>query len=147
MAQEMDYSPSYLLRMLQAGGQGNEEKVLHSETIWLCLSCEMCYSRCPQSIDIPKAMDYLRQKSFAEGKVSRKSENIISFHQSFLSSIKRTGRLFELGMTIEYKLRSMKLFQDILLVPAMVSRGKLHLLPKGGVNLAQIKNIFKTTKS
>jgi heterodisulfide reductase subunit C len=131
--------------MLQTEIPANDEKILKSHSIWLCVTCEMCLSRCPMEIDIPSMMDYLRQKSRSEGKQNPKAKNIIAFHKSFLSSIKHTGRLFELGLIIDYKRQSLNLFQDAGLAPKMISRGKLHFMPEKLKDMAHIAKIFKNT--
>ena len=48
LASEMDYSPHQILRMLQLDLPGMEEEVLGALSIWLCLTCETCATRCPQ---------------------------------------------------------------------------------------------------
>jgi heterodisulfide reductase subunit C2 len=147
VAGEMDYPPSLLLRMLQTGDKELEQKVLKSYTIWLCVSCEMCYQRCPMEIDIPSMCDFLRTKSLELGLVNSKAKNIVTFHKAFLSSIKGTGRLYELGLIAKYKLGSMNLLQDVELAPGMLSKGKLHFLPEKIKNTAQMKRIFNKTIS
>jgi heterodisulfide reductase subunit C len=147
LSNEMDYPPSLLLRMIQTGDAKNEEKVLKSYTIWLCLSCEMCYQRCPMEIDIPTMCDYLRSKSIEKGWVHPKAKNIVKFHKAFLNSIKNTGRLFELGLIANYKLSSMNLMQDVDMAPGMIAKGKLHFLPEKIKDTAQVKRIFKKTIS
>ena len=62
---EMDYPPSLVMRMLQTEDPAQYQKLLASMSIWLCISCEMCLTRCPMEIDIPTLMDYLRQESVA----------------------------------------------------------------------------------
>jgi len=96
-------------------------------------------------IDIPVMMDYLRQRSMSEKKVNPKAKNIIAFHKSFLNSVKFTGRLFELGLVLDYKRRSLKLMQDISVAPRMLSRGKLPLLPETIRGVSNIRKIFKKT--
>lgn len=141
----MDLPPSMVMRLLQTEDAENDDKVLRSHTIWLCLACEMCLSRCPMEIDIPSVMDYLRQRSVNESKAHKSAANIISFHKSFLNSIKYTGRLFELGLILDYKRRSLKLTQDVTLAPKMISRGKLHFIPGMIKDRAGISGIFKKT--
>jgi heterodisulfide reductase subunit C2 len=145
VADEMDLPPSMVLRLLQTEDPANEEKVLRSHSIWLCVTCEMCLSRCPMEIDIPSMMDFLRQKSRSEKKVNPKAKNIIAFHKSFLNSIRYTGRLFELGLIIDYKRQSLNMTQDIALAPRMISRGKLHFIPDAIKDRAHMKRIFKKT--
>ncbi|MEI6853491.1 MAG: 4Fe-4S dicluster domain-containing protein, partial [Bacteroidota bacterium] len=117
---EMEYPPSVVMRLLQTEDPLNDMKLLKSQAIWLCVSCEMCLSRCPMEIDIPKVMDFMRQKSLEEGLANPKSKNIISFHKAFLDSIKFTGRLHEISLVADYKMRSMHLTQDLMMVPKML---------------------------
>lgn len=143
VASEMEYPPSMVMRMLQTENPANDEKVLRSNTIWLCLTCEMCLSRCPMEIDIPSMMDNLRQQSLKQGKQSPQAKNVIAFHKSFLRSIRYTGRLYELGLIVDYKRQSLNMTQDITLAPKMISKGKLHFIPERIKGLSQISSIFK----
>jgi len=143
---EMEYPPSVVMRLLQTEDPVNDKKLLKSNAIWLCVSCEMCLSRCPMEIDIPKAMDFMRQKSLAEGLSNPKSKHIIQFHKAFLDSIKYTGRLHEISLVADYKMRSMKLMQDVNMVPKMLSRGKLPILPEMIKGRKNVFGIFDKTK-
>ncbi|MEI6749420.1 MAG: 4Fe-4S dicluster domain-containing protein [Bacteroidales bacterium] len=145
VAEDMDLPPGRVMRHLQTETPANDDKVLKSHSIWLCLACEMCLSRCPMEIDIPSMMDFLRQRSRAENKVNPKAKNIIAFHKSFLNSIRFTGRLYELGLIIDYKRQSLNMIQDISLAPKMLSRGKLHIFPEMIKGTAEIAKIFKKT--
>lgn len=145
LADDMDYPPSVIIHMLQTDDQTNNKTVLSSESIWLCQNCENCIGRCPMEIDIPKVMDYLRRESVKKKCVSHKAKNQLSFYRSFLDSVKMSGRLSELVMTIGYKLRTFKLFQDVKLVPSMLAKGKLKLIPESIKNKKNIKSIFKKT--
>jgi heterodisulfide reductase subunit C len=142
LSEEMEYPPSYIMRMLQTGDPELEEKILRSFTIWVCLTCEMCFARCPMSIDIPQMMDFLRQKSLKEKKVHPDAKRILSFHKSFLDSIKFTGRLYEIGLLMDYKARTMKVMQDMSLAPKMLSRGKLNIFPEMIKGRSAIAGIF-----
>jgi heterodisulfide reductase subunit C len=147
LSEEMDYPPSYIMRMLQTGDPVLEEKILRSFSIWVCLTCEMCFARCPMSIDIPKMMDYLRQRSLAEKKVHPEAKKILAFHKSFLNSIRLTGRLYEIGLLMDYKARTMKVMQDMSLAPKMLSRGKLNIIPEFIKDRRGIASIFsKSTR-
>jgi|WetSurMetagenome_2_1015567.scaffolds.fasta_scaffold230505_2 heterodisulfide reductase subunit C2 len=142
---EMDLPPSMIMRLLQTETAANDEKILRSHSIWLCVSCEMCLSRCPMEIDIPAMMDFLRQKSRSEKLVNKKAKNIIAFHKSFLHSIRYTGRLFELGLILDYKRQSLKMIQDVALAPRMILRGKLHFIPYIIKGTASMARIFRKT--
>jgi heterodisulfide reductase subunit C2 len=145
LAEEMDYPPSVIMRMLQTGNPELEEKVLRSFSIWVCLTCEMCFARCPMSIDIPKMMDFLREKSIKEKKVNPKAKEILAFHKSFLDSINYTGRLYEVGLLADYKLRTLKILDDMNLVLPMIKRGKLNFIPEMVKNRSGIASIFRKT--
>jgi heterodisulfide reductase subunit C2 len=145
VADEMDLPPSMVLRLLQTESPANDDIVLKSYSIWLCVTCEMCLSRCPMEIDIPSMMDFLRQRSRSEGKVNPKAKNIIAFHKSFLNSIKYTGRLYELGLILDYKRQSLNMMQDVALAPKMLSAGKLHIFPETIKGTKHIARIFKKT--
>lgn len=143
IAEQMDLRPSVIMRMIQTGDPVLEDEILRSLSIWLCLTCETCYSRCPMELDIPKVMDYLRQRSLAEGKVHKDARDIVAFHKSFLNSIESNGRLHEMGLVIDYKLHSGNLLQDVTTAPGMFSRGKLHILPEQIEDKKGLKRLFK----
>ena len=143
VAEYMDIRPSVMMRMLQSGNEAEIEELLRSKSIWLCLTCETCYSRCPMELDIPKIMDFLREKSYAEGKVHPDSRNIVAFHRSFLNSIQQNGRLHEVGLVLDYKMHSGKLFQDVTLAPEMYAKGKLNIFPEQIKDKKGLSRLFK----
>lgn len=145
LSEEMDYPPSVIMRMLQTGNPELGEKVLRSFSIWVCLTCEMCFARCPMSIDIPKMMDFLREKSLKEKKANRKAKEIIAFHKSFLDSIQYTGRLYEIGLFAGYKIRTLKILDDLDLAPKMIMRGKLNIIPELIKDRSGVASIFRKT--
>src|SRR5665811_351621 len=94
----MDYLPDVILRMVRLG---MKDRVLNSDTIWVCASCETCTTRCPNEIDIAHVMDTLRQLSSKKGvKVSQKNSPI--FHKAFLTNVKRLGRMHEISMAADF---------------------------------------------
>ena len=145
VATDMDYPPSVIMHLLQTGVPEYEEKVLRSYSIWLCVTCEMCYGRCPMEIDIPKVMDYLREKSLKLGKNNHKAKDIVAFHRSFLDVINYTGRMYELGLFADYKMRTQHFMQDMSNAPKMITRGKLHALPELIKERKKMDKIFKKT--
>jgi heterodisulfide reductase subunit C len=143
LSSDMDYPPSQLMRMLQLGFPQLEDKVLKSYTIWLCLTCETCIARCPQEVDIPKIMDFLRGESIRQKKSHPSARDIISFHKSFLDSIKYTGRLYEMGTIADYKMRTFHFLKDLLVAPKLLYRGKLPPFPHIIKDMSMISKIFK----
>ena len=136
---EMDLLPSQVMRLVHLGA---ERDVLESQAIWLCASCEACTTRCPQGIDIAAVMDSLRMLAI-ERKVAVGDNRGKQFNRSFLSSVRRHGRVFEVGMLAAYKLRSGDLFSDVGKVPQMLAKGKLSLLPNRSESVGRVRELFK----
>ncbi len=143
LAAEMDYSPNQIIRLLQAGLPEWEDEAIQSLAIWLCLTCEQCATRCPQEVELPKIMEYLRQQAVKRGTVHPKAKDILAFYESFLDTIRRGGRLHEVGLIAEYKLKTLHLLQDVLVAPKLLARGKLKLLPHGIDGKDAVKRIFE----
>lgn len=137
----MDLLPHQVIRAVQLG---LDDQVLKSKTIWVCAACQACSTRCPNDIDIAGLMDVLRQQCLGRP-VEAAEPEVGLFHQAFLDSVRRHGRVFELGMLARYKLvvlwtslrkgrRSLKdlagrLWQDARLGWAMFRRGRLRPWP------------------
>jgi heterodisulfide reductase subunit C len=140
MVMQMDYPPSQLIRLCQIG---EKEAVLKSSTIWVCVSCITCSTRCPKEVEIAGLMDTCREMAIKEGIATKAQKRIQAFHKSFLEVIRSHGRLYELMLVMKYKLRTMELFQDAEKTPKMLFSGKLHLLPHGVADKESIKKIFQ----
>ncbi|MCG3138854.1 MAG: hypothetical protein HJJLKODD_02723 [Phycisphaerae bacterium] len=143
LAAEMDWSPHQILRLLQYAAPELEEQALRSLSIWLCLTCEQCVTRCPQEIDLPRLMEYLRQQSLERGLMHPQGRDILAFHEAFLDSVRKHGRLQEVGLVANYKLKTGHLLQDVLVAPRLLARGKLKLLPQGIKGKAAVRRIFE----
>ena len=138
MASESDLRPHNVMRLVV---QDRRQKALTDETIWLCLTCETCTARCPNACDPARVIDALREISIETGTAAM-PRNIAAFHRAFLAQIVGNGRLHEMGMVMEYKLRSRDLMKDVTNAPGMFSRGKLSVLPDRIEGIAEIKRIF-----
>jgi heterodisulfide reductase subunit C len=135
----MDYTPNQVMRMVQLG---LEEEMLRSRTIWVCAACQTCTARCPNDIDIAHLMDALRQLSHESG-VAPAEPNVVTFHEAVLRSIRRHGRLFELGMVAGYKLSTRDFLSDARLGWEMFRRGKLKFLPARVKARHEIREMFR----
>ena len=145
VAQDMDLTSCQILRLVQFGEPAWDRQALQSEGIWLCLACETCSTRCPQEVEVAKVMDYVRAEAVARGVAHPKSKDILAFHRAFLDSIKVTGRLYEIGLVANYKVRSRHFLKDVALAPKMYLRGKLPLLPHLIKGRDAMKRIFQRT--
>ena len=145
---EMDLLPHQIIRSVVFN---QKEKALSSKTIWICASCETCTTRCPNEIDIAKVMDVLRQIQVESGSEA-KEPRVPVFHQAFLDSIKKTGRVHELTMIRNYtqksgdlkeKLKSGEWKNDVKLGMKMFLRGKLKLMSPKCEGVEEVRKIFK----
>ena len=142
LAFAMDLKPNQVMRMIQLG---LEDEVLRSKTIWICAGCQTCTTRCPNDIDIAHLMDSLRQLS-QEGDVTPAEPKVVKFHEAFLDSVRRHGRVYELGMVARYKLATLDLFGDAKLAWKMLKKGKLRFLPSGVKGKEEIRRMFEEGK-
>ncbi len=142
LAFAMDLKPNQVMRMVQLG---LSEEVLRSKTVWLCASCQTCTTRCPNDIDIAHLMDSLRQLSRESGAEAGEA-NVVKFHDAFLDSVRRHGRVFELGMVGRYKLSALDLLSGSKIAWEMVKRGKLKFLPKGIQGKQEVRQLFDKGK-
>lgn len=70
---------------------------------------------------------------------------MIAFHKSFLNSVRTTGKLNEINLIAEFKLRTFRLWQDVKLVPSMLAKGKLKFLPETVKHKKDLTRIFNKT--
>ena len=134
--------PAGTIRRLQCG-MGDE--LLENELIWMCVSCETCYARCPMKIDMAAIMDALRILAVRQ-KNSAAKENVHIFNKSFLNTVRLFGRTFDLGMMAAYKVRTSTYMQDTEKFPMMLRKRKIALLPSFRGSKKYIKRIFKACK-
>jgi heterodisulfide reductase subunit C len=142
MTSAMEHNPNRVIRMIQ---MGKRDEVLKSATIWLCVSCETCITRCPNEVDIARMMDVLRQMAIESG-VGAKEKNILRFHEAFLANIRRGGRINEPMMMVEYKLKSGDLFSDMAMGIDMFLKGKLSLISPRTKDMESVRRIFDETR-
>lgn len=60
------YRPRQIIRMTQLGLR---ERVLNSDTLWLCASCFTCTDRCPQDVELASVIRVLRNLAAEKGYV------------------------------------------------------------------------------
>lgn len=147
---EMDLGPTRIMRLLQLEAAFAHDaphatkyasRAIGSDTPWLCAGCLACTTRCPQEVDIAGTMDVLRQEAIRRGEASKskRARDIQALHRTFLNGAMKHGRIHELSLVMGYKLRTGHFLQDALLAPAMMRRGKLHILPGHGPDTAQVR--------
>ncbi len=141
VADVMDYPPNQVMRLIDLGAK---DVLLHSRTIWMCVTCENCFARCPNQIDTAAVMDYLREEATAQG-VKVPEERIQLLHRVFVENIKSFGKVHEATMLMAYKLRSKDFFSDMGIGLKLFLKGKIPLFPAKVKGLDQVKKIFEKT--
>jgi heterodisulfide reductase subunit C len=138
MAWAMDLTPTQVIHAVRLG---LEDLVLRSKTIWLCISCETCTTRCPQGVDIAKVIDAARITALARG-VAPAVPQVAIFHRKAMKSIRRHGRMFELGLIVGLKFGGAAgMTRDMGLGMKMVRKGKMKFFPTMGKSRAVMRSI------
>jgi len=60
------YRPRQIIRMAQLG---LKDRVLNSDTLWLCAACFTCTDRCPQDVEVASVIRVLRNLAAEEGHI------------------------------------------------------------------------------
>ncbi len=141
---EMDYTPRALFALIAAG---EKERVLRSNTMWLCVSCYFCTTRCPKEIPITDIMYTLKQLSFKEGMAENK--DAVNLAKTFNSLIDQYGKSFEFGLASKYYLTQKSVGSALkagILGFKMLTKGRLHFKPKKIENIEQLNTILNRAK-
>ncbi|MDL5052381.1 hypothetical protein QQ056_02215 [Oscillatoria laete-virens NRMC-F 0139] len=91
----MDLSPRTLVLMVQ---RGEWDKVLQSQSLWLCTSCYICTSRCPRGVRPSDAIEAVKAIAIRQG-IENDSTR---FNQIFVELIQKRGILFEPELMQKY---------------------------------------------
>lgn len=137
----MDKTPREIMRLVQLGLM---DEALKSHTIWLCASCDTCSTRCPREVDIARVMETLRIIAKKKGYVAEKKMN--QFHDLFLKSVEKNGRVYELGLVLGRNIFGMQPLKDAQLGPSMVLKGKIAPLPHTIKDNGEVKKIFANVR-
>ncbi|WP_018123330.1 4Fe-4S dicluster domain-containing protein [Desulfovibrio oxyclinae] len=133
-----DYPVSQIMRLLQAG---QKETILSSHSLWLCATCESCTTRCPNEIDVARIMDVLRHMARRAGYAPERA--VKTFWDSFLDSVEKHGRVFEMGLVARYIAKTGRVLTDADLGVDMLPKGKLSFKPHPIVGKESVAKIFK----
>ncbi len=90
-------------------------------------------------------MDTLRKVAVEKG-LATGQKQIVAFDEIFLDSIKRYGRVHELGLVMRYNMASRQPLKDAHLGPLMLGKGKLSLFAHPIRHRATIKEIFRKSR-
>jgi len=133
-----EWSNHGVIRMIQLGA---EEELLRSKAIWMCIACETCGTRCPNDIYMSRLMDAMRQMARARG-IPPAEPAVTAFHESFVGSVARFGRVHELSMLAVFKLKTRDFFTDVGAGLKLFLKGKIPILPSSVKAKGEVDRIF-----
>lgn len=139
VAPEMDLLPHQMVRLAVLG---DLDRIVSSNSIWLCLTCHTCGARCPNGIDVPAILDPIRHQVLERNRETKQSQ-VPAFHESFMNVIKKYGRVHELSLIGQYKRKTKTYFSDMKLGWEMFRRGKIHLIPRKSPKVADVRRLFE----
>ncbi|MBN2582358.1 MAG: heterodisulfide reductase subunit C, partial [Planctomycetes bacterium] len=140
---DMQHSPRQLFAMINAG---QREEVLKSNTMWCCVSCYFCTTRCPQNIPITDIMYALKRKAIAEGMA--RDTDAPALAKTFTDLLDKYGRSFELGLASRYYLlnRPVAMVKMAPMGLSMFTKGRMALRPTKIKNLDELQAIIKKAR-
>ena len=121
----MDYTPRQIIAALRAGML---DRVLSSNTVWMCSSCYGCTVRCPAGIKLTDVMYELKSLSIERGLLP-KGVTTPALQQAFVAEVEAHGRNGEVGLMRRFFMSTNPLngLRNLSLALAMYRRGRLSL--------------------
>jgi len=140
---DMQYTPRTLFAMINAD---QREEVLSSNTMWCCVSCYFCTTRCPQDIPITEIMYALKRLAIRDGLA--KDTDAPALARTFTSLLDRYGRSFELGLASRFYLfnKPLAMLRMGPLGLSMFTRGRMSLVPTRIRQIDQLQAIINKAR-
>ncbi|HUU26250.1 MAG TPA: 4Fe-4S dicluster domain-containing protein [archaeon] len=140
----MDYSPREIIAALRAGML---DRVLKSNTVWLCSSCYSCTVRCPAGIKFTDVMYELKRLGNIYGFVDR-SSTTAQMARVFVKTVNRYGRNAEGELMARFFLATNPLaaLGQLGLGLRMLLKGRFPLLPHRIKGRKSLKKMIETAQ-
>lgn len=142
---DMEYTPRTLIAMINAG---QRDAVLAANTLWACVSCYSCTSRCPQEIPITDIIYALKRMAIAEHR--HRGTDAPALAKTFTGFVEKYGRSYEAGLATGYHLlKRWKPFQLMQMAPMGIqifTKGRMGILPSKIRQVAQLRAIIKKSE-
>jgi quinone-modifying oxidoreductase subunit QmoC len=140
----MDISPRMVIALFRAG---HIEEILRSRTIWICASCYMCTTRCPQDIKITDLLYALKRIAMDTGLYPDRLP-IYLLSKNFVHVVNRYGRNHEILLLLRYYLRRnpLAMFRLLPLGIAMWRKGRTSFFPAKIKGIESIRQILAASK-
>ncbi|MBM3708376.1 MAG: heterodisulfide reductase subunit C [Actinobacteria bacterium] len=138
LADVYEYQPNEVIRLIQLN---KIDSILDANSVYLCLSCEICSSRCPQEVKIASIMNYLRIKSWQYKKF--KLPLIRNFYRIFLKTVGVFGRSFEPLLILVLNIANRKFFNDFDIAFKILKKRKIKIIPEFVRSRKEVSEIIK----
>ncbi|GBC62912.1 heterodisulfide reductase subunit C-like protein [Desulfonema ishimotonii] len=96
------FTPNLLIRAVVLG---DRETALNNPLIWKCVSCYTCGTRCPNDIQTARITETLK-KMAKEAGIEPLQPKVADFHDAFLHSGMRWGRVNEMAFMGMYEMKN-----------------------------------------
>lgn len=140
---DMQYTPRALFALINAN---KREEVLRSNTMWCCVSCYFCTTRCPQQIPITDIMYALKRLAIRDGLAEDTDAPALA--KTFTDLLDRYGRSFEFGLASRYYLfnKPMSMLKMGPMGMSMFTRGRMALTPTKIKKLDQLQAVINKAR-
>jgi heterodisulfide reductase subunit C len=133
-----DYTPRKIVQLVKLGA---EDTLLKMDALWICLSCQLCLDRCPSGIDIPRILDYLREKARRKA-VPATRPAVGLFHDLMLEQIRMRGRVSEVGLMLQFKAATGEYRKDAGIGVKLFLKGKLNPFSPAVKGVDEVRRLY-----
>jgi heterodisulfide reductase subunit C len=121
----MDYTPREVIAAFRAGLL---DRVLRSNTIWLCASCYYCTVRCPSGIKLTDIMYELKRLAI-EFDLAKEGAKAPAISKLFVDNVNKNGRVSEAGLVSKFLLKTnpLGILKMIPRASKLLIRGRMQL--------------------
>ena len=140
MANAMDLKPRGVMRCAQIGSLN---RILHSNTIWLCSGCYACVERCPHDVNVPALIEEARYEAMRRG-ICRRDNDVLN--KTFVANVGAFGRNHEMILAGMYNVFAFKPTQDVASVPHMLQKGLISPLPNPISGASEVEELIERAK-
>ncbi len=158
VSEEAGVTPDRLIRMIV---MGEKEEALNNLLVWKCVACYTCGERCPNNIQTARITETLKQLG-KKAHLEPLSPKVASFHEAFIKSAIKNGRLSEMDLMIYYGKKNAQhelkqgggwkaiiaeLKGQAKLGMAMYKKKRVHLGSEKVKNLAEIRKLSSKSEA
>ena len=133
-----EYKPHQVISLITSN---QIDKIVNSNTIWLCLECDICSNRCPENISIADIMNHLRVATWQED--TKKVNNISKFYKLFTKILQVFGRSYEPGLILGLNVFTGRFFNDMDIAFDILKKRKIKMLPEMVKGRKKISKVMK----